>query len=77
MDIEKYRKMLASHDWYSAFSDDHSVWQNGEISMARLIKIAQDGSDDHKRAYNDEHARRFNHASFVLPSTGYRKPFNV
>jgi len=28
--------LLSTHDWYSAMSDDHSVWAAGEANMKRI-----------------------------------------
>ena len=33
--------MLNAHDWYYAYSDDHSVWQRGERASKKLEAIAQ------------------------------------
>jgi 6-phosphogluconate dehydrogenase (decarboxylating) len=41
---------LKSHDWFYAFSDDHRVWQSGELSRSILIKLMQQAVqiDPHK-----------------------------
>ena len=33
--------MLANHDWYYSFSDDHSVYKAGTKSEARIKKLAE------------------------------------
>ena len=37
----EYRKALAAHDWWYAFSDDGSVWRSGRASLDRLSQAAK------------------------------------
>lgn len=36
MTIEEYFNAAHHHDWYSDYSDDHSVWSRGNANLARL-----------------------------------------
>lgn len=38
--LSKYYDMLANHDWYYDYSDDHSVWQKGRDASSQLRRIA-------------------------------------
>lgn len=35
----EYKKLLASHDWYYMYSDDHSVYRRGEAAQNRLVSM--------------------------------------
>lgn len=37
---DEYRQALASHDWWSAKSDDYSVYQEGQINLGRLYQAS-------------------------------------
>ena len=64
MELEEYKQQLRKHDWYYYYSDDHGVWSRGESEANRMRSIANQ-SDDHKRAYNAEHAAHFNRTDFT------------
>ena len=34
-----YASFLAQHDWYYAYSDDHSVWSRGERNRIRMDEM--------------------------------------
>lgn len=40
-DLLAFVKRLKAHDWYYAFSDDHSVWTRGERERNTLRGIAK------------------------------------
>lgn len=75
MTLEQYKTELQHHDWFSQFSDDHGVWQRGERESARLSRIAEEGTDDFKRAYNYAFALRYNNSSFVSEKNPFSPPF--
>jgi hypothetical protein len=62
--LEDYKTMLAHHDWYYAFSDDHRVYCAGEESANKIFNLAKYGDDDFKRAYNEMSKRYFDTPSF-------------
>ena len=35
-EMDTFVKALKSHDWYYDYSDDHSVWKQGEAERAQL-----------------------------------------
>jgi len=37
-----FEHRLKNHDWFYAFSDDHRVWQAGELSRSILLKLMQE-----------------------------------
>ena len=51
MDISEYFDLLASHDWYYQYSDDHSVWCRGRDASERLRYISKT-SDKHLALLN-------------------------
>lgn len=49
--FDEFIGQLSHHDWYYAYSDDHSVWRRGETAQARLEHKAK--SDPiYKQAYD-------------------------
>lgn len=38
--IEEYKALLARHDWFFEFSDDHRVWARGRIDHKKLEQMA-------------------------------------
>lgn len=40
MTLQDFDQMLAKHDWYYAFSDDHSVFLAGEARVKQLYETA-------------------------------------
>jgi hypothetical protein len=77
MKIEDFKKLLANHDWYYHFSDDHGVWQRGEREVAEIKFALKDASDEMKKMYNEYHARYFNTPSFVSEKYPYKAPYNI
>lgn len=66
MTIEEFFNACASHDWYSAFSDDHSVYERGEA--ARETLRAEAIGDPAKIAcMHDWEARAFSGPLFGSP----------
>jgi len=37
--IAEYRKLLAHHDWFYAFSDDDRVYRSGRDAQAKLREL--------------------------------------
>lgn len=50
--LREYWNMLASHDWYYEYSDDHSVWRRGSSAESTLRMHAAQ-SPEHKALYED------------------------
>lgn len=75
MTLDEYKTALKKHDWFHYFSDDNRVCVAGERAGAALLSTAKNGGDDFKRAYNEEHAKRFNVPSFVYEGQPYKIPF--
>ena len=42
---EEFETMLAKHDWYYNFSDDHGVWTRGEAEIAKIHHILETRPD--------------------------------
>jgi len=38
---QQYRKLLKHHDWYSEYSDDHSVWEKSAVEYTKIMCMAQ------------------------------------
>ena len=36
---EEYESLLKAHDWYYAYSDDHSVWDKGFRQFYKLVEL--------------------------------------
>lgn len=36
---DRFRRLLAGMDWYSHYSDDHSVWRRGEDNMREVQRL--------------------------------------
>lgn len=77
MTLSEYKAKLDFHDWFYYFSDDHRVWQAGERSSKEIVSLAENGSVEFKKAYNEAHAARFNTPSFVTADHPYNFPFKV
>lgn len=58
MDIEHYKKMLATHDWFYEFSDDSGVYRIGEESEKTLRDLAE--SDKELKRLYQEAVEKFN-----------------
>lgn len=77
IDIQTYRENLRRHDWFFYMSDDHRVWSTGDERSKEMLGIAVNGTDEHRRAYNECHALHFNTSAFVTPNRPYKPPFTV
>lgn len=42
MDIQQFDNRLACHDWYHAWSDDHSIWARGEDNYSEIKYLASE-----------------------------------
>jgi len=49
---DDYKSLLAQHDWYYDYSDDHSVWQRGNRERDTLYKY-QDAVDPDYKIWNE------------------------
>lgn len=49
---EEFERLLASTDWYSAYSDDHSVWAAGEGRQRRLRDLIRQLGPEAQPAFN-------------------------
>ena len=47
-ELQRYQRLLATHDWTFCYSDDHSVWQRGRTERARLNTMAAQLDPDRK-----------------------------
>jgi len=47
-DVEDYKSLLARHDWYYDYSDDHSVWTRGSNERNTLYKYQEALDPDYK-----------------------------
>ncbi len=45
---QQYRKLLKHHDWFSEYSDDHSVWEKASIEYTRIMFMAEKIDCDYK-----------------------------
>ena len=45
---QQYRKLLKNHDWYSEYSDDHSVWEKSAVEYTQIMCMAQQIDSDYK-----------------------------
>lgn len=39
--VEQLKDMLARHDWWYAYSDDHKVWKAGKQEWQDILGIAE------------------------------------
>jgi hypothetical protein len=40
--LSRLKRMLATHDWYFDYSDDHSVWQRGVDERKAIKALAKE-----------------------------------
>lgn len=59
MSLEEFYDQLQHHDWYSSFSDDHSVYMAGSRNYGRLQNIAELSGADHQALF--EAVKRHHH----------------
>ena len=45
---QQYRKLLKHHDWFSEYSDDHSVWEKASVEYTQILCMAQQIDIDYK-----------------------------
>lgn len=38
MNLDEYKNALRHHDWFYAYSDDHSVWKKGSAIAKALLE---------------------------------------
>ena len=57
--IDEYRKLLKRHDWYYEYSDDHSVWKQGQRAELALREIARSNGGEYEREFRREWESRF------------------
>ena len=55
-EVQKYRTLLAKHDWHYEYSDDRTVWGNGKAEKAALETLQMLLDPDYK--IWDEYAPR-------------------
>lgn len=77
MTLENFKKLLDDHDWFYAFSDDHTYWIRGESQSREIFSALKTGTDEMKKLYNEYHANYFNTPSFVSSDRPYTPPYNV
>jgi len=55
--IKDLDKLLSRHDWYYAFSDDHSYWTRGEAGWEEIQRVQKElasrDADRLVQAYRD------------------------
>ena len=72
--LEKFSELVSKADWFYYMADQNL----SPLEMDTLFTIANTGSDDFKRTWNREHAKRFNNESFYPkddPARHYTYPF--
>lgn len=45
---QTYRRLLAGHDWYYDYSDDHSAWSAGRAQREKLRELRKQIDPDCK-----------------------------
>ena len=71
-DLAEFDKMLRNHDWYFAFSDDHSTYLSGQRSVDALVQIAKE-SEDHAKLFKGWRDLYFTGSNWVPPSVPFTK----
>ena len=51
MELKAFDSMLAKHDWFFHYSDDHRVWVKGEESWSKIVQASK-LSEAHRRLYD-------------------------
>jgi hypothetical protein len=70
LSVEEFDQLVSNADWFYYMSDMNL----SSLHMDTLQEIAEKGSDEFKRIWNRESARRFNNDSFY-PDGGYEYPY--
>jgi hypothetical protein len=52
MTLNEFYKMLAGHDWYYQYSDDHGVWRRGQDRYDTIAMVAKE-SPEHQKLFED------------------------
>lgn len=50
--MDRFRRLLAGMDWYSHYSDDHSVWSAGEARMGEVRSLVKRLGPEAEREFN-------------------------
>ena len=50
--MDRFRRLLAGMDWYSHYSDDHSVWSAGEARMGEVRSLMKRLGPEAEREFN-------------------------
>lgn len=50
--MDRFRRLLAGMDWYSHYSDDHSVWSAGEARMSEVRSLVKRLGPEAEREFN-------------------------
>lgn len=50
--LDRFRRLLAGMDWYSHYSDDHSVWSAGEARMGEVRSLMKRLGPEAEREFN-------------------------
>lgn len=73
---DEYRKAISRMDWFPHFSEMNL----SDYNLHAAAEIARIGSDDLKKVYNEEHAKRYDNESFYPkgdPDRNYSPPFDL
>ena len=68
MTLQEFWDMLNRHDWYYQFSDDHSMWSDGNKN-ADQIRLLSDISPGHKKLYEGFQKHYFGGEAFKKPES--------
>jgi hypothetical protein len=74
VNLAGYEQELRNHDWHYDYSDDYRVWERGSNDRQRLKKIAKDGDDKLKQAFNTAYLDAYPEATF---GTNITAPFTI
>jgi len=50
--LPEFYSMLANHDWYFEYSDDHKVWSRGRASRDRIFQVSKE-TPEHSKLYEE------------------------
>lgn len=51
---ERFERLVSNHDWYYAYSDDHSVWSAGNAHHSEIRALVAKLGDKAERLYNEK-----------------------